>query len=151
MAGFFDVLISHSNKNKSRAEQFSVLKATMAGAALISMADNDLKRGERYATQKLIQKVTGSKLYREDDGMGLFEDYIKKLQNDRTTATTEILNDIAAVKDSPEDATMVIVLCKTISSADRDICPEELTCLDQICTLLELDCAAIKAIKVPDF
>jgi len=149
MAGFIDILIAHHKKNKIRSRKYPILKASMAAAALVSLADDEVHRRESIAAKRLIKTLDQLKIYRSDHGLEIYNDFLKKLEGDRESATTEIMKVIEEVKGDDEEAAMVVMLCKTISEADNVVNESEVEAIQSICDVLDIDADTINAIAIP--
>lgn len=149
MAGFLDILSKHLEKNKIRSRKYPILKASMAAAAVVAMADEDLDQRETRAVKRLLKVLESLKLFREDDSLDLFNGYIDKLQKDRDAAMKDVQVLLEAVKEDPDEAAAVVMMCKAVSQADRVIDAAETESIGRICDLLGLDKAAVEAIIVP--
>ncbi|MBT6094766.1 MAG: tellurite resistance TerB family protein [Rhodospirillaceae bacterium] len=148
MAGFFDMVISHHKKNKTRAEKYGVFKASMAAAALLAMADGKRDLREDATLKALLKTLEDLKLYRTGDGTGMYSDFIGAIEKDGDAGRAEARDAIAAVKDDPEQAALVAAVCATVIRADGTVDHTEAQEMDQVCALLGLDAETISALDV---
>ena len=148
MAGFFDVVLSHHKKNKMRAEKYGVFKASMAAAALFSMADGVRDKREEATLRVLLKTLEDLKLYSKGDGTGMYSDFIDDIEKDGNSGREKALEAISEIKDDPEQAALVAAICATIIRADGKVDDEESAELDKVCGLLGLDADAVKAFDV---
>lgn len=149
MAGLLDVIIKHHQKNKIRARKFPILKASMAAAAVVAVADGDLDRREGRRARRLIKVLDSLKIYSTETGTEIFSEFVSKLQDDPEGGHAEAMATIAEVKDDPEEAAMVVLICKTISEADGVVSEAEAADIGRICKLLDVDPEAIEALDIP--
>jgi len=145
MAGYIQILIKHHKRNKIRARKFPILRASMAAAALVTLADNEAHRREAMAAKRLVETLDALKIYRSDHGLDLYKGYLKKLNTSPEKAKEEINSAISEVKDDPEEAAMVVMLSKTISEADGIIYDSETESIEGICDLLGINSSDIDA------
>ncbi|OHC75722.1 MAG: hypothetical protein A3G18_03435 [Rhodospirillales bacterium RIFCSPLOWO2_12_FULL_58_28] len=148
MAGFIDILIAHHQKNKVRARKLPILKASMAAAAIVAVADGEASRRESLRVQRLIKILDTLSIYNTDHAAEIFSDYVSKLRDDHEAGPAEAMEAIEAVKGDPEEAAMVVMICKTISEADGVVDEAEATSINRICSLLDIDPDAIKSVAV---
>lgn len=148
MAGFFDIVLSHHKKNKIRAEKYGVFKASMAAAALLSMADGKRDRREEATLKALLKTLEDLKLYRTGDGTDMYADFVDAIEKDGDSGRAAAREAISAIKGDPEQAALVAAICATVIRADGTVHETETQEMDQVCALLGLDANTITALEV---
>jgi len=148
MAGFFDRLISHHQKNKSRAASFDFFSACMAAAALMTLADGKADKRETASLKALFRTLEAFSTYSRRQGMEVYEGFLAALEKDADHGRETAHAAIAGVKDDPEWAALLVAVCATLGAADGRVADEETAVIDDICRQLEIDPAAVKAYEV---
>ncbi len=148
MAGFFDIVLSHHKKNKIRAEKYGVFKASMAAAALLTMADGKRDLREDATLTALLKTLEDLKLYRTGDGTDMYSDFVGAIEKDGDAGRAAAREVISAIKGDAEQAALVGAICATVIRADGAVHETEAQEMDHVCALLGLDANTITALDV---
>lgn len=104
----------------------------MSGAALVATADGIACNRESRRTKNLIKSLDGLALYDPGLGLRIYMDTVNSLNKNQKKGTIAAMEAVNAVKDEPENAAMVAMLCQAVSEADGHIDGAEKASIDRI-------------------
>jgi|GEM_PF-387787 len=129
---YLSILSNHLKKNRDRSKSFHVLKAAMSGAALVATADGIACARESRRTKELIKSLDALALYDPGLGLRIYMDTVNALNKNQKKGTASALEAVLDVKDEPENAAMVVMMCQAVSEADGHIDGAEKASIDRI-------------------
>ncbi len=121
-----------------------LLEASMAGAALVAMADGVVTFSESNRVDEIVQRVKQLEAFDPHEAMDCFQTFVDALGDDPARGHDEAHAAVASVADDPEAAALLVRICVAISRADGHVDPEETAEIDAICKLLKIDPATVK-------
>lgn len=122
-----------------------LLEASMAGAALVAMADGVVTFSESNRVDEIVQRVKELRAFDPHEAMDCFQGFVDALGDDSERGHEQAHAAVAAVADDPEAAALLVRICIAISRADGHVDPEETAEIEQICGLLGIDPATVRA------
>lgn len=121
------------------------LEASMAGAALVAMADGRLSFSETSRVDEIVQRVKELKAFDPHEAMDCFYAYIDAIEADFEEGSKRAHEAVAAAAEEPEAAALLVRICVAMSRADGHVDPAETAEIDNICHLLNVDPATVRA------
>lgn len=148
VSSFFQIVIEHHRLNRRRAREFKFFKACMAAAAVVAIADLNACRRESAAVKALVRTLEELRLYDARHGLEIYDGYLDAIQKDPERGNADALEAIAAVKDEPEWAALLVSICATMSEADGVVLVSEVDTIRRIAGMLGIDPDVATAIAV---
>lgn len=128
-----------------RRHHRAFLEASMAGAALVAMADGRLSFAESSRIDEIVQRVKELKAFDPHEAMDCFYAHVDAIEADLEDGQARAHEAVAAVADEPEAAELLVRICVAMSRADGHVDPAEAAEIQRIRHLLNLDAATISA------
>jgi tellurite resistance protein TerB len=121
----FDSFLS-SLKTKASEMKTGVLKfknrefmdATMAGSALIAMADGSITSDEKQKMVKFIESHDALSVFTTNDVIKSFQDYVGQLEFDNDIGQAKAYQALGKLKNKDEPARLVMRMVIAIAGAD---------------------------------
>ncbi|NQV98650.1 MAG: tellurite resistance TerB family protein [Rhodospirillales bacterium] len=148
MSGFLNILINHHKKNKLRAQNFFFMKACMAAAAAVAIADGIACRREVLAAKTLMDRLDSLHLFDPRHGVEIYTDYVSKIEKSAEQGRVAVREAIKPLQNDAELTHLLVMICHTISEADGIVRVEEVDAIDDICGYLGIDRNVVNAIEI---
>lgn len=148
MAGLLKIIIDHHRKNRQRDENFKFFKACMAAAALTAISDGHACRREDAALKAMIRMLRQLKLYGTSHGTEIYDKFVDAIDADPEGGSEAAMAAIAAVRDEPKWAALLVAICATVSEADGVVVEQEVESIKRISSMLGVDPNIVRAFKV---
>lgn len=150
MVGMLRILGEHLARNRERSKNFYLLKAAMAAAALVARADGVACGKESRRARQVVRALEDLKIFDPGHGIEIFNHHSERLGKSAEKGRVEALAAIAAVKNDPKEAALLVSICKSIGEADGEVSVEEAAAIARICDVLGIDPAAIEAVRIEE-
>lgn len=148
MGDFIAILSEYLARNRSRAKNFYLLKASMAAAALVAKADGVACSKESRRAKDVIRFLKLLQLFDSRHGLEIFAQHVRQLEKSPERGRAEVMKAIRAVAGNPEEAALMVQICRSISEADGKVTEDELEALDHICLILDIDPTVVEKVKI---
>ena len=110
----------------------------MATAALVAMADQDVRLSEQLALDHLLDELEVLQDFDPHDAVNLHRRYVEKMRSDPVAGKAVALQAISKFKGDTEHAATLLLVGIGIAKADSEFSDEEHAMLIEICETLEL-------------
>ena len=132
-----DILDKWARKLAKRRNR-SFLEASMAAAALVSMADEDVRLSELLALDDVLGQIDRLQSFEPNEAVDLHRGFTEKIQVDSVTGRTHALEVVAGFEGNQDDRLSILYVAAVIARADLDLSALEEAALQQICGCLGL-------------
>ena len=136
--GFLKTLRGSQRETLTALKDEALLEATMAAAAIVSMADGRVVTEERLEVKDVFSEVGMFELVDRTRGMSLFEKYCTMIREKNPARRQEMNASIKAIAPRQSDATLIIRLCCAVGEADGIVVEPEKSAIRDICHLLSV-------------
>jgi tellurite resistance protein len=123
------------------------LEAMMAAAALLALADSEVKLSERLALDFILDNVKELKMFDVHKAVNLFRDYGQAIEKDFNTGKAKVFQAVAKFAGDEDKGSLLIRACILIAKADGDFSEPEQKVVDELCRLLSLDSSEVCRIE----
>jgi tellurite resistance protein TerB len=144
MADFFTQFRSAIGEHIERFRSRDVLEATMAAAALVSMADGTVNLTEASTIDQALEAVHQLDIYDKHEAVDLYHRNIEQLKADPNGARENILKTISKISRDQQASRILIKICIAIGKSDEDLIGEEKSTIIEIAARLGIDSAEIE-------
>lgn len=148
MGDFIKILGEYLARNRSRAKNFYLLKASMAAAALVAKADGIACSRESRRAKDVIRFLKELRIFDSRHGLDIFTQHVRTLEKSPERGHADIMKAIRAVIGKPEEAALLVQICRAISEADGKVTEDEVEAIDRICLILDIDPAVVESVKI---
>jgi len=114
------------------------LEAAMAAAALVSMADDDVRLSEQVALDDVLKRIDQLQVFEPHTAIDLHRRFSDGIQADALAGREQALEVVAHYEGSQNDRLIVLYVAAVIARADLDLSEIEEVALAQICESLGL-------------
>ena len=118
---FLSQLKSKASELKTEALKFKnkdFLNATMAGSALIAMADGSVSSEEKQKMIKFIESHDALSIFTTSDVIKAFQDFMSQLEFDKDIGEAKAYQALAKMKSNAEASRLLIRMVIGIASSD---------------------------------
>lgn len=150
MTGMLRILGEHFSRNRERSKNFYLLKAAMAAAALVARADGVACGKESRRARQVIRALEELKLFDPGHGAEIFDRHAERLAKSPDKGRAEAMAAIAEAKSDPEEAALLVAVCKSISEADGEVSAQEQATIAGICDVLGIDPKTVEAVRIEE-
>ena len=120
---FLNNLKTKASELKTEALKFKnkdFLNATMAGSALISMADGVISHEEKQKMIKFIENHDALSIFSTTDVINAFQTYIKQLQFDKDIGQAKAFEALKKMEHNIPAARLILRMVISIAASDGD-------------------------------
>lgn len=128
----------------ARRQRRPLLEASMAGAALVAMADGKLSFSEASRVDQIVERVKELDAFDPHEVADYFQDIVDAIETDPEAGRRRAHAAIAAVAGDPEAVALLVRICVAMSRADGRVDPAEAAEIEAICGLLGIDPATVR-------
>ena len=114
------------------------LEASMAAAALVSMADEDVRLSELLALDEVLQRIDRLKLFEPNEAVDLHRRFTGEIQGDAVVGRRRAIEIVSSFAGNRDDRLSILYIAAVIARADLDLSALEEAALQQICECLGL-------------
>jgi tellurite resistance protein len=114
------------------------LEASMAAAALVSMADDDVRLSEQVALDEVLERIDKLQVFEPHTAIDLHRHFADQIQADALAGRKQALEAVAHFEGDQNDRLVVLYVAAVIARADLDLSETEEVALAQICECLGL-------------
>lgn len=139
---FLSTLKSKVSELKTEALKFKnkdFLNATMAGSALIAMADGTITPDEKQKMIKFIESHDALSIFTTTDVVNAFQTHVTQLQFDKDIGEAKAFEALKKMASNTPAARLIIRMVISIASSDGDFDTYEKTMALRIAKELSLD------------
>ncbi|MDT8406023.1 MAG: tellurite resistance TerB family protein [Methylococcales bacterium] len=139
---FFDSLKSKASELKTEALKFKnkdFLNATMAGSALIAMADGVILPEEKQKMIKFIENHDALSIFTTTDVVNAFQTYVNQLQFDKDIGEAKAFEALNKMEKNSAAARLIVRMVISIAGSDGDFDDHEKKMAIHIANELGLD------------
>lgn len=136
--GIFDSLERALKKRGIQGSDSEFLEATMAGVALITLADNDERLAELVARDRILVRLAELKTFDPKQAVAVYESYTEKLRQNRVEGERAALNVLARRARGGEDTKVLVRAFLNIANADQQFTDAERRLFHRICLALDV-------------
>ena len=122
-----------------RIRQKPFLDASMAGCALVCMADGQVSFSERDRMDGVLRNLEAFQVFDAHGAIDLFNDHVDRMMQDPDSGASEALAAVSDLRDMPELASLLVKVCVALSYADGEFSDAERDAIAIICHKLFLD------------
>ena len=118
---FLSQLKTKANELKTEALKFKnkdFLNATMAGSALVAMADGSISSEEKQKMIKFIESNDALSIFTTSDVIKAFQDFVGQLEFDKDIGEAKAYQAIGKMKSNTEASRLLIRMIISIASSD---------------------------------
>ena len=115
-----DILDKWARKLAKRRNR-SFLEASMAAAALVSMADEDVRLSELLALDDVLGQIDRLQSFEPNEAVDLHRGFTEKIQVDSVTGRTHALEVVAGFEGNQDDRLSILYVAAVIARADLDL------------------------------
>jgi len=118
---FLSKLKTKAGELKTEALKFKnkdFLNASMAGSALIAMADGTITAEEKQKMVKFIETHDALSIFPTSDVIKAFQDFVAQIEFDKDIGEAKAYQALGKMKSNPEAARLLIRMTIAIASAD---------------------------------
>ena len=130
----FNQLKNEALKYKSK----EFLEASLAGSALIAIADGSIDADEKQKMMNFIESNEALSVYEARDVINTFDKYIQALEADKDAGKAKAYQAIRRIRNNTEQARLLIRMVIAIAAADGNFDNDERTVANHIATELDL-------------
>lgn len=94
------------------------MEATMAGCALVAVADGEVSFSERIRLDQMLESLEELQAFDPHEAVDRFNDWVQRLADEPQAGEAEALEAVARVAEDPEDAALLLKLCVALCRAD---------------------------------
>ena len=117
------------------------LNASMAGSALIALADGEISSSEKQKMIKFIENHDALSVFTTKDVIDAFQDYVTQLEFDKDIGEAKAYADLAKLKSNVEASRLVMRMIISIAASDGDFDADEKEVANKIANELNLNLA----------
>jgi tellurite resistance protein len=121
---------------KSRNRPF--LEASMAAAAVVSMADADVRLSEQLALDEALERIDKLHVFEPNTAIDLHRQFTDEIRTDALGGNRRALEKIRGFEGDRDDRLIVLYVAAVIARADLELSELEEAALARICESLEL-------------
>lgn len=139
---FLSTLKSKASELKTEALKFKnkdFLNATMAGSALIAMADGTITPDEKQKMIKFIESHDALSIFTTTDVVNAFQTHVNQLQFDKDVGEAKAFEALKKMASNTPAARLIIRMVISIAGSDGDFDTYEKTMALRIAKELSLD------------
>ena len=114
------------------------LEAAMAAAALVSMADDEVRLSEQLALGEVIGRIRSLYAFESHTAVDLHREIAEKIANDPSEGRQRAFEMVERFEGNEDDRLSVLYVAAVIARADLDLSASEEIALEQICERLSL-------------
>ena len=122
---------------KFKSKEF--LQASLAGSALIILADGSVDKEEKLKMMKFIEHNEALSIYDTSEVLTTFKEYLAVMEEDMDIGEAKAMTAISKIKNKEEQARLVMRMIIAIANADNDFDPDEKAMAVRIANELGLD------------
>ena len=122
---------------KFKSKEF--LQASLAGSALIILADGSVDKEEKLKMMKFIEHNEALSIYDTSEVLTTFKEYLAVMEEDMDIGEAKAMAAISKIKNKEEQARLVMRMIIAIANADNDFDPDEKAMAVRIANELGLD------------
>ena len=122
---------------KFKSKEF--LQASLAGSALIILADGSVDKEEKLKMMKFIEHNEALSIYDTSEVLATFKEYLAVMEEDMDIGEAKAMAAISKIKNKEEQARLVMRMIIAIANADNDFDPDEKAMAVRIANELGLD------------
>ncbi|MDJ0869684.1 MAG: TerB family tellurite resistance protein [Myxococcota bacterium] len=129
-----------------RVEQLrnrSFLQASMAAAALVATADEDVRLSEQLALDELLGRVEKLRVFAVHDAVDLHRDFVERILANAAAGRAAALEAVSAFRGDEDQRLLVLYVGAVIAKADLELSETEERALNEICGALALPESAL--------
>ncbi len=118
---FLSQLKTKASELKTEALKFKnkdFLNATMAGSALVAMADGSISSEEKQKMIKFIESNDALSIFTTSDVIKAFQDFVGQLEFDKDIGEAKAYQAIGKMKTNTEAARLLVRMIIAIASSD---------------------------------
>lgn len=123
----------------SRFKNKTFMEAVVAGCGLVAAADGDISSAEKQKMSSFIRNSEELQVFNMDEVIEYFNKVCAKFEFDKEIGRAEALSIVGRVKDSSEQARLLVRVCMVIGSSDGDFDAQEREVCRLICLELNLN------------
>lgn len=139
---FFNSIKNKASELKTEALKFKnkdFLNATMAGSALIAMADGVISPEEKQKMIKFIENHDALSIFSTTDVVNAFQTYVNQLQFDKDIGEAKAFEALKKMESNTTAARLIIRMVISIAGSDGDFDEHEKAMALRIAKELSLD------------
>ena len=114
------------------------LDASMAAAALVSAADEDVRLAEQYAVDALLERLERLRVFDPHAGVDIHRNYADQILEDREAGRKLALDSIASMRGDEERGLLILYVGAVVARSDGNLSAPEMTALAEISDALGL-------------
>ena len=122
-----------------RHRNLPFLKATMAGAALVAMANGHVSFAQRMRTDQVLETLDELKVFDPHEGVELFNDYVDAITASPKEGRAAAIKAIEGAAKDDDARRMIVRICVAISEVAGNVPRVEQIEIVSLCSHLDLD------------
>lgn len=126
------------NRRVARRHQRPFLESAMAAAALVSMADDDVRLSEHFALDEALDRIRTFEAFDSREAIDLHREIVDRIKNDGEQGRARALQMLSGFDGNEDDRLTVLYLAVVIARADHVLSAAEESALGEICERLGL-------------
>ncbi len=130
----FNELKTEAQKYKSK----EFLNASLAGAALVAIADGSIDSEEKQKMMAFIESNEALSVYETSDIISTFKNHIETLEFDKDVGEAKAFQAIGKMREKPEQARLIMRMVIAIGASDGSFDQDEKAVATRIATELGL-------------
>ena len=140
MSGFLVNLSKLYQEQMERHRNRPFLRATMAGCALVSMANGAVTLRDRVRVDQVLETLDALQVYDPHEGVALFNEFVEALEQSAEEGRRRALEAIdAEVAQEPEKAGLLIRICLAVSEVENRVPAQEREQIAELCDHLGVE------------
>ncbi len=136
--GIMESLERALKKRGIQGSDSEFLEATMAGVALMTLADNDERLAELVARDHILDRLAELKTFDPKQAVEVYESYTDKLRQNRVEGERAALDVLARRARGGEDTKVLVRAFLNIANADQQFSDPERRLFHRICLALDV-------------
>lgn len=132
-------LLDRWTRRVAQWRQRPLLEAAMAAAALVSMADDDLRLSEELALDAVLERMRSLEVFDAHTAVDLHRQFSEAIARDPDGGREHALETIGRFGGGEDDRLSVLYVAAVLARADLDLSAAEEAMLVRICDRLELE------------
>ena len=114
------------------------LDAAMAAAALVSTADEDVRLSERYALDRLLERMEQLRIFDPRAGIELHRRHVERIMAESGDGRRDVIDSVSAFRGDEEQKLLILYVGAVVARADGDLSEPEARALADIASALDL-------------
>jgi tellurite resistance protein len=123
---------------RQRGRQRDFVEATMAGCALVALADKEQRLAELLTRDRVLTRVDEMRTFDHQRALEFYDHYAQAIQADPAAGRSRVLDKIAPLRSDRQSAELLVRICIAIGRADQTFSAQERSVVEAVCRALDI-------------